>query len=308
MTEVARRWPRVALRWGVTLLVVLAVIRWVDLHSVATTLARLDGRFVALFFALSVPLYLVLASRWHFTASRLGAPLSFRRACLEYYVSTLLNQVLPFGVAGDVVRTVRHRDRLEDPSWGKPARAVILERFSGLVGLSVVVVLSNVVWLVRGDGVFARTLGAALVVLALGAIMMARRAFQATLLGPLANDARAALLDRGALGIQLAASLGAVAILLSMFACASRAVGVSLGVSAVVQVVPLVLFATSLPSMFGGLGLREGSTAVLFGLMGKAAADGVAVSLAFGVLSLAAATPGVIVLCLPDLRTDKKTG
>ena len=68
---------------------------------------------------------------------------------------------------------------------------------------------------------------------------------------------------------------------------------------AIVQVVPLVLFAMTVPWAFAGWGAREVSTAALFSLMGVDAAAGVAVSITFGLLSLAAAAPGVVVLCLP---------
>lgn len=291
------------LRWIAAPLFVVALVRLADARSVGSTLARLDGSFVTAFLALSVLLYLLSAWRWHFTASRLGAPLLFRRAVSEYYVSTLLNQVLPLGVAGDVVRAARHRGTLADTSWGKPARAVVLERFSGFVGLAVAVSLSVFVWLARGNRSFVFALGAAVAVLLVGALLLLPRAARSSWLGPLAKDARAALFDRGAFAFQLAASLGCIALLLAMFACASRAVGVSLEASAVVQVVPLVLAATTLPWAFGGWGAREAGTALLFGLMGQSVADGVAISITFGLLSLVAAAPGVLVLFLPRLRT-----
>lgn len=276
-----------------------AVLIWwlVDLRSVGARLARLDARFVVAFLLLSIPLYVICAWRWSFTADRLGAPLPFRRALLDYYLSTLLNQVLPVGVAGDVVRTARHRGRLADTSWGPPARAVILERFSGFAALTVFVTASAIAWLARGHGAFAIVLAGALASLVPFALLLRARS---PWLRTLAADVRAALLERRALGVQLSTSLASVVMLLLMFACAARAVGVTLDAASIVLVVPLVLAATTLPWAFAGWGAREATTAALFGLAGIGAADGVAVSIAFGVLSLVASAPGVVVLCLPQ--------
>jgi uncharacterized membrane protein YbhN (UPF0104 family) len=290
MREGARRWLSVG-RWLATPIFLVLVFWTVDVRSVGAKLAHLDGRFAGLFLALSVPLYLLCAWRWHFTAARLGARLPFRRAIVDYYLSTFLNQVLPIGIAGDVVRAARHGGA----SWGPPARAVILERFSGVMALAVFVLASAALWLVRGESAFVGVGLGAIVLFVPIALLLVPRVRRS----PLAAEVRAALLERGALGFQLGVSLAAVLLLALMFACAGRAAGVTLDPAGVVQVVPLVLAVTTIPWAFAGWGAREVSTGALFGLMGKGAADGVAVSVAFGVLSLAAAAPGAIVLFLP---------
>ena len=82
----------------------------------------------------------------HRRAGGRAAALSARRR--DYYLSTLLNQLLPLGVAGDVVRALRHRRRLgAQGTLGPPARAVVLERLSGVCGLALFVVASARSWL-----------------------------------------------------------------------------------------------------------------------------------------------------------------
>ena len=292
-----RRWLAVA-RWLVMLASALGILWLIDLRAVGHQLQHLRAGFIVAFLLLSLPLYLLYAWRWHFTAARIGAPLRFRRAFLDYYLSTLLNQVLPVGVAGDVVRTARHRGRLGGKEWGPPARAVILERFSGLAALALFVVASALLWLVRGRDSFLLVAACALGVV-LAAVLLVSAGPRWQWLARFATDGRAALVDRGAFGFQLAVSLASVAILLLMFACAGRAVGVDLRPQLILQVVPLVLAATAFPWAFAGWGPREASTAALFSLMGIDAATGVAVSIAFGILSLLAAAPGLIVLCWP---------
>src|SRR5215813_2988721 len=135
VNERTRRWLGIG-RWLAMPACALAIVWLVDVRSVGAKLVHLQPRFIAAFLLLSLPLYLLYAWRWHFTAARVGAPLRFRRAYLDYYLSTLLNQVLPVGVAGDVVRAARHRGRLGAEEWGPAARAVILERFSGFAALA----------------------------------------------------------------------------------------------------------------------------------------------------------------------------
>lgn len=297
-----RSWLSVV-RWVAAPLLALLVYWRVDVRSIGARLAHLDARFVALFLALSVPFYLLCAWRWHFTAARLGAKLPFRRAWLEYYLSTLLNQLMPVGVAGDVIRAARHRQRLADESegasWGPAASAVVIERFSGVLALGLFVVASGALWFAherRGSLVIG---AASLLGLALVAVLGWRVAQRSARLARLARTVRTALLDGVALRFQLAVSIGAVVMLLGMFFSAAHAAGIAMSLAAVVQVVPLVLAATTFPWAFAGLGPREAVTAALFALMGLTATDGVAVSITFGVLSLIASAPGAIVLLLP---------
>lgn len=301
MDERGRRRLGLLARFAATLAAVALLVWWVDLGQVGARLLRLDARFVALFLLASLPLYLLLAWRWWFTARRVGAPLGFRRAFLDYYVSTLLNQVLPFGVAGDVVRGARHHGRLprgEGAALPPAATAILFERLSGFAGLLVLVAPSAALWLVRGRGPILRLSAGALVLAALvaaavGLLVRARRA-------RFADDARAALLVRGALAFQLVVSTAAATLMVLLFALSARATGARLDLFSAVQIVPLVLLVAALPWAFGGWGAREATVAALYQLAGLDAATGVAVSVTFGLLSLAAALPGLVVLVLPD--------
>jgi uncharacterized membrane protein YbhN (UPF0104 family) len=289
-------------RWLGALALVAALVWAVDPRAVGARLVQLDLRWVAAFGALSVVHYVVVALRWSFTAARVGAPIPFARALAEYYLSTLLNQLLPVGIAGDVARAARHRLRIggERAAWGPAARAVVLERISGLVALALFVVGSALVWIVRGRRELLAVGVGALALVAGGALLL-RRAAKSN--GALARDGRAALVERGALGVQIALSTTAVAILVGQFACAARATDVALDPATALAVVPLVLASTTIPWAFAGWGVREASAAALYALAGLDAASGVAVSITFGLLSLGAALPGAIALVLPSGRT-----
>ncbi len=79
--------------------------------------------------------YPLLAARWSFLSARAGAALRFGSATREYYLSTLLNQLLPFGVAGDAFRAMRrfHAERSTESRRGAVG-ALVADRVSGSSG------------------------------------------------------------------------------------------------------------------------------------------------------------------------------
>ena len=64
----------------------------------------------------------------------------------------------------------------------------------------------------------------------------------------------------------------------------------------------LVLLATAVPTNVGGWGPREGVAAWAFGAAGLGAAQGVATTTVYAVLSLAAISPAVPLLVIAALR------
>ncbi|MFN3615200.1 MAG: UPF0104 family protein, partial [Rubrimonas sp.] len=89
-------------------------------------------------------------------------------------------------------------------------------------------------------------------------------------------------------------NLAGVACLIGAMAACSAAVGAPLGPAALV-VVPLTLTAMLIPVSVGGWGLREGAAAAVWPLAGFSAQAGLAASVAFGLLALVAALPGLVV-------------
>jgi uncharacterized membrane protein YbhN (UPF0104 family) len=61
---------------------------------------------------------------------------------------------------------------------------------------------------------------------------------------------------------------------------------------------PLILVAASMPSFFGGWGIREGASALLFAAAGMPKSTGVAVSMVYGAFALVSSIPGLMVLFL----------
>lgn len=289
--------PGVRLVFGAALLGVLAYL--VDVPAVVRRLSGMDGRWVATAVGISVVQTALSAWRWRFTAERLGLALPFSAALSEYYRGIFLNQVLPGGVLGDASRAWRHASRTRR-AWGPAVRAVLLERVSGQGIMAVFALISGVALarrLAPGAWWPAPALLLGMVAVAWAAWRVATREPTGThAVGVFLRDARQALLAREALGIQLATSTLIVGSYVVSYLCAARAVGVETGWTELAVLVPPVLVAMLVPLSVGGWGLREGAAAGLWAAVGLGAADGVAISVAYGLVVLLGTIPGAYLL------------
>jgi phosphatidylglycerophosphate synthase len=87
---------------------------------------------------------------------------------------------------------------------------------------------------------------------------------------------------------------------------ASRAIGVALPLSHLFWLGPLILLAAAVPSFFGGWGIREGASALLFGAAGMSESSGVAVSMVYGTFALVSSLPGLLVVLFDSERTSRE--
>jgi uncharacterized membrane protein YbhN (UPF0104 family) len=285
-------------------LLLTAWLLWLTARSVGgvdlPSPGELELGWILLALALSIPVIGASALRWSFTTRRLGAAISFRHALAEYYLSTLLNQLLPLALAGDLTRLSRHGRHLAQGTegYGRALRGVLFDRISGQLALLLVVLASAPAWIYVLDVGHVVTVALAFA-LTLGAALFLVRARPDSGLGLRVRlwlkEASQALVERGALTVQLACSVGVVLGCLAMFYCAARASGVSLSPLSFARVGPLVLAATSLPVAFAGWGIREAATAALFASLALDPARGVAISVVYGVINLVASLPGFVV-------------
>ena len=293
---------RALLRLGLSFVLLLALLSWFDGREVLNRLARMDLRWAAPALLLSVLQILLLAWRWRFTAARLGLHMPYRLALREYYLGVFLNQLLPGGVLGDVSRAWRHA---RSTARARTAvHAVVLER----------ILLQSVMLIVALVSLAALPLPwseGALWVLALLVLMLASvgllRTFRNRLqwLGSaaaeLARDARSAFLPGTTLALQLASALLFVLANLVVFVAAARSLGSTLPLSTLLPLIAPVLLAMMLPVTVAGWGLREAAAALLWGLSGLSATEGIAIAVTYGLLFLLAALPGAWPLLFGNL-------
>jgi hypothetical protein len=270
--------------------------------TVASVLPALGIGFFTTLFA---------AWRWCLVTRNLGLRLKLGTAVADCYRSVLLNSVLPAGVLGDVHRAVDHGRRSGD--LGRGVRAVVLERFAGqavLAGIGAVVLVAYpdlVTAVLPGRGLVI-SLG----VLLLAAIALALWQRWASPSGRLAlttalSDVRRGLLCRrawpGVVGLSAATVVGHV----TMFVFAARIAGSTAAVAQLLPIAILALLVMGLPVNVGGWGPREGFSTFAFGAAGLGATTGLTTAVVYGVLSLAACAPGVLVLLFRRVRIGQES-
>ena len=250
--------------------------------------------------ALVLTLFATLANawRWRVVSAALGVPLTTWESVTAYYRSQFLNTVLPGGVLGDAHRGTRHGQGLGD--LGAGLRATVWDRVAGQLVQAGLVVLA-VGLMPTPLRRYALVALAALVVLGLAAWWFGRRRGVLSFVG---RDLR--LLQPSAVGGRLmVASCASTTAYVAIFAVAVHAVGVDVRPTLAVPLALVVLVGAAIPLNVAGWGPREGVTAAVFAAAGMASADGLTVSVAFGVLSAVATVPGAVVL-LADVVVGRR--
>ncbi|MGY6497316.1 MAG: lysylphosphatidylglycerol synthase transmembrane domain-containing protein [Microcella sp.] len=297
-----RRMLVIALQTLVAVALVVALWRLVDGPETGRLLRSARWDFIALCAAALTAHTLIAALRWRRVARGLGIAIPVREAVGAYYLSQLVNAVVPGGVVGDAGRAVRSR---RPAGLGAAGLAVVLERLAGQYALLIVMGVAVATTIVIPGGVdWPSAAVPLLVVLIAGALGLPALIAGATLLpgrvGARAQDLtaaiRSAVVDRGALVSVTGLSLGTTLCILVAFASAAAAVGAPLSLGGIVAVVPVVLLAMLIPITVGGWGLREGAAVALLPLAGVSASGALAASILFGLVALAATMPGIVPL------------
>lgn len=281
----------------------LGCVFWaLDGRKLPIRVTELQLPFLALAIAATTGQFFLLAARWALFARELGVRLDYRRALAEYYLSALLNQLLPFGVLGDALRVARHSERVhaEQTSPLTTPRVMLAAALDRVSGQAVVVLaaLAAAPELARATagamGAPERSLWAGAVVLFLSAAVVTW-SFRRWLAPAreLASDGLRALFALRSLVVHVPLSCGLLLLSGLQFWASARALGLELTIGAATAIVPPVLLAAALPAFFSGWGVREAAAAALFHVSGLRAAEGAAVSVVFGLVSLVSSLPGL---------------
>ncbi len=276
--------------------VVVLIAATTDRAAVFDALTRIDLWDVALGLVIVQLQILAAAARWRFTAHRLGQTMSLRHAVREYYLASALNQVLPGGVAGDVLRAYRNRS---DGRVGLllSARVVAMERLSGQLAFFLILMTGLMVFLFQVREDLRDLMTELLIAMGIAVVAIAVVGFLAVRAWKgVRKDFALAFVHDGAWRVQAMLSLGAVCLYIGLFWFAGWATGATLPWIGAVTVVPICLLAMMIPTGFGGWGTREAAAAALWPLIGLSSAEGVAASVVYGGLTLAGSLPGLAIL------------
>jgi len=290
------------LRLCVTIALLVGLWYLTDGPEIRERLSRAEWSWL-LAALITAHLQIVLSAlRWRLTAAQLGQPLPWSNAIGEYYLSQLINLTMPGGILGDASRAVRQRHQV---GMLRAAQAVMIERLVGQFALFGVLFSGFVIVTLRpGTLILPAWLAEVIAWLAIGSagllviggLLCLVPGILSRMAGGFLVAIRLGLLARGVWPRQLGLSLAIVACNLGSFAFCAAATGTDLPLAAVVTVLPLILIAMLIPVSVGGWGLREGAAATIWPVMGAGAEAGIAASIAFGFVILAASLPGLWVL------------
>jgi len=257
----------------------------------------------ALLALLIMLLQLALVSlRWNLVNRIVGARTGIGQALRLTWIGQFFNQVLPSTVGGDAVR-VWLASR-EGVPVGRAVTGVVCDRAAALAALILIISATfllaptfvpgkipsiEALRLVAGAGLLGL---AALFVFgaSLAAFLMRHRATES--IGKLVRDLRAVLcLSAASAAITVLSGVVQLLLVAVVVLCA-LGMNIPLAFGGALLVVPAIMLISMIPISFAGWGVREGAMIVGLGELGVSASDALAISVAFGLLQMAAALPG----------------
>lgn len=302
--------PKRALLIGLKLAVSAGLLAWLwssfDGPAAFRTIGAMTAWLAVLAFGILLLHGVLSAWRWRTIVRLQGGELAWRQALRLFFIAMFFNQTLSTTIAGDAARVLMLRGG--GMSAGQVAVGVLLERAAGLLALAPLIVAGFAVLSTPADPF----LWALLIVAAgLPVLLLALARLQGSesrwidAVGTFGATARRVLLSTGGLGVLGQSILVHLGAGLAAFLLAAAA-GASPGLWVCLALTPPVLLLATLPISFGGWGPREGGLIWLFGLYGVPADAALAVSVALGLLVMAAGLPGGALWLSRSTRTPPK--
>lgn len=298
------------IKFGITAVTLALVLSQVDGQRIWANLRQAQPAWLGLTFGVMVASVLVRAYRWQLLLRALGATVPFRRLASLYFAAGFFNSVLPFGVAGDVVRVVEvAREVRPDLAAG----TVIADRLTGLLALFGLALVALPFRPAGFDGVLLGQIVLLCVVgLLLGGLLIDGRLVGwfgrrlPALLRPLWGKVEQLLTaveacGRPAIGAALAVSLLFNLMQIVWWWAAGQALGYQIPPMLYFFTTPLMAVVILLPSI-GGLGPREMLAPLLFAAGGLTAVEAVALSLLVFALERVSGLLGAPIYLLGLLR------
>jgi uncharacterized membrane protein YbhN (UPF0104 family) len=298
-------WKRLA-NWAIKLALTGGSVAYlllsgkVNLHAAIAAMRDFSPWYFLAAMALQGVQVAICAVRWQVVLHAIGARLPFLRAAELFSIGNFFGQILPGAVGGDAIRMLATRRAGID--LGAAINSVMLERAATVFALVLLTTLAEPALLDRVANAPAIWLFPALTVGAIaGLIVLAQldrvpanwtrfrivRGF-----GLLAADTRKAFFrPRNGLPLVGIALMGHVNLAMVVWVLALGLGAPVTLVDCLVLVPPVVLVAT-LPISIAGWGAREVAMVTVFGLIGVPSPEATALSVLFGLATLATALPG----------------
>ncbi len=241
---------------------------------------------------------MITFARWHQLVQAQGLDFSFRDAVRLGFIGNIFNLVIPGAVGGDVIKAA-YLCRMQPDKKPQAVASMVLDRILGLLGLFLLASVAGAISWPSADAQVRLLIGLVWGALAAGLIGLAV-VFSPGLYRPLnrlvAGRKKLETIVRELEGIGLAyreriglviAMLGVATFVHALFVLAFYSASMALfpTLPTLAQhylMVPLALFTTAVPLPFGALGLSEGISGQLFGMVHHK--DGAIAMMAFRIL------------------------
>ena len=290
-----RRAIELALTIAVAAGVLAVTLHFVNLQQVADGLRKI-GLSAALFAAVLLLAQVVLcALRWMLITRLTPTPLPFREALRGYLEAAFVNAFLPSLIVSDGTRMMR-----AIASGARPTHAFVGVASDRLIALCALAIASAAGLFLLPDASRHPLVVLALVgllpafVIGLVVLDILGRSFtrlsRFRIVRPFLE--LASLMERlrrmpGLTAVVLAISLVGHALSAGAFYILARQLDLGIGFWPMYALSAPIIVYSAVPISVGGRGVREALSAALFGLIGIAPASGVALSIAFGLLTSA---------------------
>ena len=123
------------------LFLLLYIFKLVNIPSLMITLKKANIGLLLLAFVLMIINQLFISNvKWSLILNSYGISLPFKKLCSLYLLGMFFSIFLPGAYSGDVVRAYKVSRSTENPLKG--AMSVVIERFTGLIGLLIVCLIA----------------------------------------------------------------------------------------------------------------------------------------------------------------------
>jgi uncharacterized protein (TIRG00374 family) len=254
--------------------------------------------------------------RWSMLIRSLGVQVPFGRLFYLYMAGTFFNTFLPTGIGGDVVKIV---DLTPESGGARAFSTVFADRLTGILGSSLIA-LSVALF----DPVDVPPALVALIAFVSGSILLAALLLtQQRLIDRVMRHVPgwSKLLSKGkirrvyealtsySIGVIARSTLISLPFTLTVIA-SQYALALGLGMQVPIQYfalfIPMTALVQMIPISFNGLGVREGTYAALFGTVGVASEQAVAMSLMYYVLRVITGLIGGLMYLIGNLRAARR--
>lgn len=306
-------------------LVLLALLLWqAGAQNVVDRLRQMNPWDFSIAFGLYLLGVWLRAWRWQGLLAAVGYPARLGRLTELYFVGMFFNQMLPTGIGGDVVRV--YESAKDGAGTAHAASAVVVDRATGLITLMGMALVTLLGAMLLRPGLVDSSVALVILAVSGGVVMGMVAMLEADRLRGL--FARVPLLGRWLdkpgmrrfaesfaeyKGVALNKALLVSIVFNLQLVATNYFLGVALGINALMDTpilyyllfIPIVSFVLALPISVSGLGAREAAYVALFGSVGIASDQALALSLSFYLVNLLTGAIGGVLYFISGVRAAR---